>query len=393
MQIAGRSEAEVIDAAKTASAYPIDVLYFADSMGSMTPTQTVEIIKWLRQEWSGPLGVHTHDNLGLALSNTLAAVDAGATWVDSTVTGMGRGPGNARTEELAIEVAELRNTQINMIPLMTLIRKTFKPMQQKYGWGTNPYYYLTGKYGIHPSYIQEMLNDSRYDEEDILAVIEHLRIVGGKKFSLNTLDSARNFYQGPAIGTWLPEKVLSGHDVMLLGAGPSVKSHSQAIESYIRKTKPIVIALNTQSAIRPELIDYRIACHPVRILADCHAHTDLPQPLIIPESMLPKNVKDALAEKTTLDFGLHVKSGHFDFGSTSCTTPCSLVLAYALAVMTSGKAERILMAGFDGYGADDPRSKETQAILDLYQSNPSSLQLLSVTPSRYALNIHSIYAM
>jgi len=196
MQVADRSKEEIVSLAKEAMNYPIDTLYFADSMGSMAPDQTAQIIGWLRIHWQGAVGVHTHDNLGLALSNTLRALKEGATWVDATVTGMGRGPGNARTEELAIEIAALRNQNVNLIPLMALVRKHFKPMQEHYGWGTNPYYYLAGKYGIHPTYIQQMLGDSRFSEEDVLAVIEHLRREGGKKFNLNTLDAARHFYKG-----------------------------------------------------------------------------------------------------------------------------------------------------------------------------------------------------
>src|SRR6056297_1662511 len=82
----------------------------------------------LRQEWRGELGIHTHDNMGLALPNTLRAHAEGVEWLDATVTGMGRGPGNARTEELAIEVAALRQAAPNLVPLMTLIRKHFGPM-------------------------------------------------------------------------------------------------------------------------------------------------------------------------------------------------------------------------------------------------------------------------
>ncbi|WP_016913361.1 aldolase catalytic domain-containing protein, partial [Vreelandella stevensii] len=171
MQVADRTEEEVKALAREAKAYPLDALYFADSMGSMNPDQAAQIIQWMRTEWEGPMGIHTHDNLGLALSNTLRAIDEGVTWVDATVTGMGRGPGNARTEELAIELAARRDKPVSMVPLMALLRKHFKPMQEHYGWGTNPYYYLAGKYGIHPTYIQEMLSDSRYDEEDVLAVI------------------------------------------------------------------------------------------------------------------------------------------------------------------------------------------------------------------------------
>lgn len=393
MQIADRSEQEIKALAEEASAYPLDALYFADSMGSMSPDQTAQIIGWLRSGWSGALGIHTHDNLGLALSNTLRALDEGVTWVDSTVTGMGRGPGNARTEELAIELAERRGQNINMIPLMKLVREHFKPMQQRYCWGTNPYYYLAGKYGIHPTYIQQMLSDSRFSEEDVLAVIEHLRKEGGKNFSLDTLDAARHFYRGEAKGSWSPREQFAGRDVLLLGTGPGVAEHRTALERYIRDHQPVVLALNTQSAIAAELIDYRVACHPVRLLADCQAHTRLPQPLITPYSMLPDDVQTALKDKRVLDFGLNVEADTFRFADTFCTLPTSLVVAYALAVATSGQAGKVLLAGFDGYGADDPRSVEMLQLMELYQQLDGALPLCSLTATRYRIPTLSIYAL
>jgi 4-hydroxy 2-oxovalerate aldolase len=393
MQVADRTEEEVKALARLAKAYPMDALYFADSMGSMSPDQAAQIIQWFRSEWSGPMGIHTHDNLGLALSNTLRALDEGVTWVDATVTGMGRGPGNARTEELAIEFAERRGKPANMVPLMVLLREHFKPMQAHYGWGTNPYYYLAGKYGIHPTYIQEMLSDSRYSEEDVLAVIEHLRLEGGKKFSLNTLDAARHFYRGEPKGEWSPKERFARRSVLLLGTGPGVARHRRALERYIRDRRPLVLALNTQSAIDAELIDLRVACHPVRLLADCEAHTQLPQPLITPYSMLPADVRDSLREKEVLDFGLNVQEDGFAFGETHCMAPTSLVVAYALAVATSGQASRILMAGFDGYGADDPRSREMHQLLEQYQAAEEALPITAITPTSYGLHSESVYAL
>lgn len=393
MQVADRNEPEIKALAREAANYPLDVLYFADSMGSMSPDQAAQIIRWLRGEWQGPLGIHTHDNLGLALSNTLRALDEGVTWVDSTVTGMGRGPGNARTEELAIEIAERRGKSVNMVPLMILLREHFRPMQAHYGWGTNPYYYLAGKYGIHPTYIQEMLSDSRYSEEDMLAVIEHLRVEGGKKFSINTLDAARHFYRGEPKGQWSPRERFADREVLLLGTGPGVARHRRALERYIRVQKPLVLALNTQSAIEAELIDMRVACHPVRLLADCESHTQLPQPLITPYSMLPADVRDSLGSKEVLDFGLNVQLDTFAFEAAHCTLPTSLVVGYALAVATSGQATRVLMAGFDGYGADDPRSREMHQLLEQYQAAEGALPLTAITPTRYGLHSESVYSL
>ena len=91
MQIADRSQAEVEKLAEFANTSSVDVLYFADSMGSMTPDDVGRIVNWLRTHWLGPLGIHTHDNMRLALANTLRALTEGVSWLDSTITGMGRG--------------------------------------------------------------------------------------------------------------------------------------------------------------------------------------------------------------------------------------------------------------------------------------------------------------
>jgi len=394
MQISDRTPDEVRDYARRARDWPIEALYFADSMGGMTPDEVSRIIGWLRSEWDGAIGVHTHDNMGLALQNTLRAQADGASWLDVTVTGMGRGPGNARTEELAIEAESIRGRKANLVPLMTLIRKHFRPMKERYGWGTNPYYYLSGKYGIHPSYVQEMLGDARYDEEDILAVIEHFRQEGGSKFSSDRLHGARRFYGGEPRGTWAPADLIDGRDVLILGTGGGVEAHRDALEGYIRRARPIVLALNTQSAIASDLIDLRAACHPVRLMADVETHALLPQPLITPASMLSDDLRAELAGKELLDFGLGVAADTFACHETHCVTPTPLVAAYALAIATSGKANRVLMAGFDGYPAGDPRNDEMDTILSLYGQGENRPRLLSVGPTTYkALPAVSIYGI
>lgn len=109
--------------------------------------------------------------------------------------------------------------------------------------------------------------------------------------------------------------------------------------------------------------------------------------------MLPEDVQTALADKQVLDFGLNIEPETFRFERTHCTTPTSLVIAYALAVATSGQAKQVLMAGFDGYGADDPRTQDMQKLLDAYTSNEQALSLLSVTATRYKLATASIYAL
>jgi len=393
MQIASCSEKEIEFFARSVSTKFVDVLYFADSMGSMHPNQVSNIIIALRKGWEGPIGIHTHDNMGQALANSLQAIDDGVTWVDSTITGMGRGSGNVQTEYLIIELAELRKKSLNMVPLLSIIDKYFKPLKLKYGWGTNTYYFLAGKYGIHPSFVQKMLSDPRYDNEDLIAVIEHLRIIGGKKFSIQAIEFARHFFKGRPLGNWSPINLIEGRDVLIIGAGPSAKLHKHALEEYIATKRPIVIALNAQVTVKEELIDLRTASHPIRLLADYQLHLSLPQPLVTPASLLPKSLQISLKGKELLDFSVAIEKDTFSFEKNHCILPTSLVLAYAFAIASSGRASQILLAGFDGYPADDPRAEEMEELLSIYQQTPNSVSLLAVTPSRYNIPVTSIYSM
>ncbi|HEY6874644.1 MAG TPA: aldolase catalytic domain-containing protein [Geobacteraceae bacterium] len=393
MQISDRTPEEIEQAGKLAAEHPLDVLYFADSLGGLLPDQVAGIIRRLRTNWSGALGFHAHDNLGNALANTMRAYREGAVWLDSTVTGMGRGPGNAKTEYLALELADQRMSHGDVTPLLSVIRKHFKPMQDTYGWGTNTYYYLAGKYGIHPTYIQEMLSDSRFSDEDILAVIQHLQKVGGKKYNVATLETGRHFFQGEARGTWSPSEMIAGREVLILGPGAGVSAHRHALEEYIENCHPFVIALNTLGTIAPHLINIRAACHPVRMLADCGHYAQFPQPLATPASMLPGAIRQALSGAQLLDYGLTVREKAFEFHSTHCVIPTSLVLAYALAIAASGDASRILLAGFDGYSADDPRRSEVDTLFHYYMQARPATMLAAITPTKYEIPSLSLYAL
>jgi len=393
MQVSECKSNELVLLAKEAKKYPFDVLYFADSLGNMDSEKVLNVIELLRSHWKGALGIHAHDNMGLGLSNTLHGINNGITWVDSTVTGMGRGAGNVKTELLSIEISQLRGISNNMKPIMTLIESKLKPMKEKFGWGTNPFYYLSGKNSVHPSYVQEMLSDSRYNEEDIIAVIQHLSKKGGKKYSKNILEEARNYYPEKPQGNWSSVKLFKGKEVVLLGSGPGVSIHKKAIESYIKDSKPLVMALNAQSEIDNDLIDVRIACHSIRLVTDGERIARLSQPLITPVSTLPSNVLDLMSSIELLDYGMGIQNTSHVYKETHCILSSPLVISYALAVASSGKAKRLLLAGFDGYSSDDPRRLENDIIFEKHQSVASAVPILAITPTLYHIDSTSIYAL
>ncbi len=388
MQIADRTVDEISELCSNATAECIDILYFADSMGGLTPSDTKKIVKAIEKEWTGPIGIHTHDNMGLALSNTKAGIEAGVTWVDSTVTGMGRGPGNVKTELVAIELMAAEG-RIN--GLLKLINQQFGPMQAKYGWGANAYYYLSGKYGIHPTYVQEMLVDERFQSEDILAVLDQLKSSKGKKFSHSEIVNGPVYYREQSKGVWVAAEKFSGREVLIIGTGNGATKYAKQIEAYVRGAKPLVIALNTGCPIPEDLIDIRAACHPIRLMADSAFYAEHTTPLMAPVSDMTGELRDKVLSANVLDFGMRV-GDCFEFGASSCVTPNSLVICYALAAANSGGAKAIHLVGFDGYPHGDSRNDEMDQVISHYSSNPQSLPLDSFTPTIYKLKETSIYA-
>jgi 4-hydroxy 2-oxovalerate aldolase len=113
----------------------LDVLYFADSLGSMDGGDVVRIISALKLNWIGEVGFHAHNNKGLAVSNTLVAIENGATWVDSTILGMGRGAGNAQTENLLLELKKKYQLDYRASALFDLALSDFTPLQNHFHWG------------------------------------------------------------------------------------------------------------------------------------------------------------------------------------------------------------------------------------------------------------------
>ncbi len=92
--------ATVLGAAVAAGATSLTV---ADTVGHAVPAEVADLIGFLRPQLAAvPLAVHCHNDLGMAVANTLAAVAAGADLVEVTVGGLGERAGNAALEPVVM---------------------------------------------------------------------------------------------------------------------------------------------------------------------------------------------------------------------------------------------------------------------------------------------------
>jgi 4-hydroxy 2-oxovalerate aldolase len=87
--------------------YGADCVYIVDSAGALLPDGAAARVRALKEALKIQVGFHAHNNLGLAMGNTLAAIEAGADQVDGTLRGLGAGAGNTATELIAATLDRL----------------------------------------------------------------------------------------------------------------------------------------------------------------------------------------------------------------------------------------------------------------------------------------------
>lgn len=123
------SPAKLAEQARKMESYGAHVVYAVDSAGALVPTTAAERVAALREALDCDVGFHAHNNLGCGVGNALAAVDAGATWLDGSLRGLGAGAGNAQLEVLAgaLERAEHR-THADLFALIDVAEGIVAPL-------------------------------------------------------------------------------------------------------------------------------------------------------------------------------------------------------------------------------------------------------------------------
>src|SRR5574344_1315331 len=89
---------------KKAESYGVDRVHVADTTGAITPQGMTFLIKELRKEINTNIALHCHNDFGLAVTNSIAGLLAGANDVSTTINGIGERAGNASLEELVMSL-------------------------------------------------------------------------------------------------------------------------------------------------------------------------------------------------------------------------------------------------------------------------------------------------
>jgi 4-hydroxy-2-oxovalerate/4-hydroxy-2-oxohexanoate aldolase len=132
LMMAHMSSAEaIVEQAKLMVSYGANCVYCTDSAGYMLPTEVSEKIGLLRSELPSDIeiGFHGHHNMGMAIANSLAAVEAGAKRIDGSVAGLGAGAGNTPLEVFVAVLERMGvKTGVDLFSIMDVAEDLIVPM-------------------------------------------------------------------------------------------------------------------------------------------------------------------------------------------------------------------------------------------------------------------------
>ena len=358
----------------------VDYLYMVDSYGSVFPNEVKEIISMVKQRTNVPLGFHGHNNLELGLSNTLVAIENGVEIVDATITGMGRGAGNLKTELLLTALNSKGRLEFDYNPLSKVV-DAFTELENEYGWGTNLPYMVSGANSLPQKQVMEW--------------------VGKRSYSFNSIIRAlQNQFKGIKDNQRLPifnqNKDNSHTHALIIGGGPTALTHSHAIQKYLITNPDIcVIHASSKNAMSFKSIpNKQIFC---LVGNEGHRMEDVFQGEILkgaicilptyPRKMgtyIPASLKKSAFELASITFADKFMDSH-----------TTIALQTAIELET----DTITIIGYDGYSESLIGKKEQ----DLFTENEylfekfhekTGIKINSLTPTSYSqLEGHSIYSI
>jgi 4-hydroxy 2-oxovalerate aldolase len=148
MAVSKEIEFDLIEALKQLTNCPVDVVYVVDSFGALYCEQIEYLVKLYKKHLPGKtIGVHCHNNQQLAFANTIEGIIHDANYVDGSLFGIGRGPGNCCLELL---MGFLKNPKFDLTPVLQVIQDYMLPMRDEIEWGYLIPYMITGILNEHP---------------------------------------------------------------------------------------------------------------------------------------------------------------------------------------------------------------------------------------------------
>jgi len=175
---------KIVEQAKIFEDAGADMIYITDSAGHLVPDQVAARISAVRNCVDLPIGFHAHNNMGLAIGNTLKAIECGAVSIDTSCKGLGAAAGNCATE-VVTAVLKLMDieTGIDLYRIMDVADDILAPkMHRPIVIDKNSL--MIGYAGVYGSFLLHSLRAAEkfnVDARDILFEMGKRKTVGGQE--------------------------------------------------------------------------------------------------------------------------------------------------------------------------------------------------------------------
>lgn len=174
----------LLEEAKKMESYGAEAVIIMDSAGAYFPENVTERISTLVDGLSIPVGFHGHNNLGMAVINSVAAVNAGATIIDGTIRGFGAGAGNTQLEVLVAVFDRLGfETGIDLYKILDaadIAEKEFNPVAAS----ISPMSIVSGLSGVFSGFakpVAQAAKEYKVDGRDIFFGLGKRNAVAGQE--------------------------------------------------------------------------------------------------------------------------------------------------------------------------------------------------------------------
>ena len=174
----------IIQEARKMESYGADYINLADSAGYLMPSEVGGRISALVEALEVPVGFHAHNNLGLAIANSLAAIEAGASYIDATLCGLGAGAGNTQLEVMAGVLKRLdMDTGLDFYGLIDIAKDIMPAIIQR-PQTIDAGSLMLGYAGVYSSFLLHVYNAAEkfgLDARDILVELGRRKMIGGQE--------------------------------------------------------------------------------------------------------------------------------------------------------------------------------------------------------------------
>ena len=224
-------------------------MYLADSFGSLTSKKVSEFLKIYRDNTDKKIGFHAHNNLGLGFSNTVLAIESGVDYVDGSITGMGRGSGNMKLEQL------LMYLDYDCSEILGLINRRFDKLKKQYQWGYKFNYMLGGMKEIHPGYYEE-LKLKGLSENKIYSVLKGIKTKN--IFDKSEIENIKEKTVSVVIPARYKSTRFPGKPIVDIKGIPMIIRVAQAAEKAVGKENVYIATEDERISNVVDSYDYRV---------------------------------------------------------------------------------------------------------------------------------------